>query len=384
MSTQKNTAINSKIEKTDVLLRDGTKSMKGNLDMENDKVKNKIINLAKGTDDDDAVNLAQLKNYRDSHQNNYHLRESLRFYTEFHLEGLHSSGIFLEENTSNDPFLRNILTNHIHLDLYILRVENFSADFGGYANSSNIEMRNDLPSGIYTIIFETFAVLYYPQHTGYDSILLNDEIIIRQVNGDSNYKIITSSHDNQTTHSKDCIQFSTKGQPGKISFQLRYFGSDYNNSNLRLNFYSRVVSGKVGTAFDHKIFDVDHVQLKDQILYFDDIQMNDNKIKGLGEPSEDDQAANRKYFHDEIAKLPHSDNGTLKLDGSRAMTGNLNMGNHTITGIRSSSADNAALTVGGAKSIYLAISGIRSMQGNLKMGSFTITNLKPFVENESA
>ena len=51
--------------------------MKGNLDMENDstKVKNKIINLANGTDNDDAVNLAQLKSYTDSHQNNYHLRD---------------------------------------------------------------------------------------------------------------------------------------------------------------------------------------------------------------------------------------------------------------------------------------------------------------------
>ena len=67
--------------------------------------------------------------------------------------------------------------------------------------------------------------------------------------------------------------------------------------------------------------------MKDQILYFDDIQMNDNKIKGLGVPSGDSHAANRKYVDDEIAKLPHSDNGTLKLDGSRVMTGDLDMGN---------------------------------------------------------
>jgi len=44
--------------------------MKGNLDMENDstKVKNNIINLANGTDNDDVVNLAQLKSYTDSHK----------------------------------------------------------------------------------------------------------------------------------------------------------------------------------------------------------------------------------------------------------------------------------------------------------------------------
>jgi len=112
--------------------------------------------------------------------------------------------------------------------------------------------------------------------------------------------------------------------------------------------------------------------------------MNDNKIKGLAEPSEDSHATNRKYVDDQIAKLPHSDTGTLKLDGSRAMTGDLNMGDHTITGIRSSSADNAALTVGAFKSLYLPISGIRGMQGDLNMGKFTIVNIKPLVQNESA
>jgi len=60
------------------------------------------------------------------------------------------------------------------------------------------------------------------------------------------------------------------------------------------------------------------------------------------------------------------------------------MGDHTITGIRSSSADTAALTVSASKTLYLPITGIRGMQGNLDMGKFTITNLKSFVENESA
>ena len=66
------------------------------------------------------------------------------------------------------------------------------------------------------------------------------------------------------------------------------------------------------------------------------------------------------------------------------MTGNLKMGDHTITGIRSSSVDNAALTVGASKSLFLPISGIRGMQGNLNMGGQRIINLKPFVEIDSA
>ena len=52
------------------------------------------------------------------------------------------------------------------------------------------------------------------------------------------------------------------------------------------------------------------------------------------------------------------------------------MGDHTITGIKNSSQDNAALTVGGAKSLYLSLNGSRGMESSLNMGNNTIRNLK--------
>ena len=91
----------------------------------------------------------------------------------------------------------------------------------------------------------------------------------------------------------------------------------------------------------------------------------------------------KAFVQTEIAKLPKPATDLLKLDGSKAMIGNLDMGDHTITGIRSSAADNAALTVGGAKATYLPLLGNRSMLGNLNMGGFAITNIKPFVEDNS-
>ena len=95
--------------------------------------------------------------------------------------------------------------------------------------------------------------------------------------------------------------------------------------------------------------------------------MNNKKIDNLADPTVDSDATNKKYVDDEIAKIPKAETDVLKLDGSRPITGNLKMGDHTITGIRSSSVDNAALTVGASKSLYLPISGIRGMQGNLKI-----------------
>ena len=274
----------------------------------------------------------------------------------------------------------NLFPNHHHHGLNWVKKEGSDSGFNGQAWVS-LKMTNNLPFGIYTVVFELFSGI-----SGISGSVtqLNNETLLQQVHGDANYKIITFSHDYQTTHSKAYIQFNSNGQAGEITFQIRYYGSSYNNPSLNFLFFSRVISGKIGTYFDHALFDVDDVQLKNQILYFEDVNLNENKIKGLAAPSEDKDGANKKYVDDQIKAIPAvGTSDLLKLDGTRAMTGNLQMGDHTITGIKSSAADNAALTVGGAKATYLPLSGNRAMQGNLDMGNFTITNLKPFVENES-
>ena len=42
------------------------------------------------------------------------------------------------------------------------------------------------------------------------------------------------------------------------------------------------------------------------------MNLNENKIKKVAPPTENSDAANKKFVDDEIAKLPHSDTGTLK------------------------------------------------------------------------
>ena len=554
----------------------------GNFDLDNKQIKN----LSGGTDKSDAVNYSQLLEHTENHQNNYHLQKSFTFYKNF--------GDKAQLNIQNIN-----ITNHNHHDLLVVKKEGSDPGFYGEAWVS-LKMTNDLPVGIYTVVFELFSGI-----SGISGSVtqLNNETLFQQVHGDANYEIIIFSHDYQTTHSKAFIQFTSNGQAGEITFQIRYYGSSYNNPNLNFLFFSRVLAGKQGTAFNHNLFDVDDVQLVNQILYFEDVNLNGNKIKGLAEPSEDSHAVNMKYvnnqiqtqvnslfsknshsynlqpnftfvsphlgsffhngregtlihnhgiwkkvtpvvisiqyfelnfyaqhnnlkpgnytalfelyslyngseindasimtfyntaansnykfiqlksrsvdnnykkiimqfkvirnpgvlngnlkfrrfpgslitkvrfvfFHriieglydldfdhgvfdadpqqlffidslslnnkrltdvadptdpkdsanktyvdDEIAKLPHSDNGILKLDGSRAMTGNLNMGYHTITGIKSSSADNAALTVGSAKATYLPLSGNRAMHGTLNMSGYSIKNIRPFVEDDSS
>ena len=59
------------------------------------------------------------------------------------------------------------------------------------------------------------------------------------------------------------------------------------------------------------------------------------------------------------------------------------MGDHVILGVRSSSADNSVITVGGAKATYLPLSGGRSMQGNLNMGDNAILGVKSSSDDNS-
>ena len=328
----------------------------GNFDLDNKQMKN----LSGGTDKSDAVNYGQLLEHTENHQNNYHLQPSFTFYKNFG-----------NERKVPQSNIIKIDSNHNHHGLNWIVKEGFDLGFGGQAWVS-LKMTNNLAAGVYTVVFETFAAIYNI-FTG-SITQLNNETLFQQVHGDANYKIITFSHDYQTTHSKAFIQFTSNGQAGEITFQIRYYGSSYNNPTLNFLFFSRVLAGRQGTAFDHALFDVDDVQLTNQILYFDDVNLDGNKIKNIAQPTEEEDVANNKYVDDEIAKLPHSDTGTLKLDGSRTMTGNLNMGHHTITGIKSSSADNAALTVGGAKATYLPLSGNRAMRGTLDMVNHKIIN----------
>ena len=132
-------------------------------------------------------------------------------------------------------------------------------------------------------------------------------------------------------------------------------------------FYSRVVAGRIGYAFNHKIFDIDDVQLNNQILYFEDLNMNNNNIKKLAPPREKNDAANKRYVDTEIAKLPHSDTGTLKLDGSRAMTGTLDLGGQRVVNIKGFVEDDSSQSASDAQKYDVVNWGkIHEIRGDLK------------------
>ena len=305
----------------------------GNYDIDGKR----LTNVAESIDDNDAVSLKVLKEHTQVSQNNYHLQPSFEIYKEFGDNSQLTVGT--PPNTSADHFFQN---HKAHNDAYIIEKEGYDTGFSGEAWSSMKLKGNQLESGSYTVIFEIFVI-------GPSGGFRVDDTIIYQVWGDSHYTIITFDSDKiNGQYTRSIIQFTTDGGAGAddgIKFQIKYFGSQY-NKNIKFLFYSRVIKGSQSTSFNHTNFNVSNVQDNHTILYFNNLNLNGNLIDGLSDPITYSNAANKNYVDiknaqqaiaiadkasksyvdNQIAKLPKPDTDVLKLDGSKAMTGNLNMG----------------------------------------------------------
>ena len=305
----------------------------GNYDIDGKR----LTNLAESVDDNDAVSLKVLKEHTQVSQNNYHLQPSFKIYKEFGDKSQLTVG-----STPNIPS-NHFFNNHkAHHDPYIVDKEADDTGFSGEAWSSMKLMGNQLESGSYTVIFEIFVI-------SPNNLFLSDDTIIYHVYGDSHYSITTfNSNKINGQYTRSMIQFTTDGGAGVddgIKFQIKYFGSQYNN-NIKFLFYSRVIKGSQSTSFDHAIFNVSDVQDNHTILYFNNLNLNGNLINGLSDPVDNNDATNKiyvdiknaqqdiaiadkaskSYVDNQIANVQIDTTPLLPRDGSRSMTGNLNMG----------------------------------------------------------
>ena len=105
-----------------------------------------------------------------------------------------------------------------------------------------------------------------------------------------------------------------------------------------------------------------------------------DSITKLKTPSDDDEAATKKYVDD--SKVDGS--VFLKLDGTRPMTGNLNMNNKRILNIPAPTGNNQPTPLAYTNFAYLKVDGSNSMTNNLNMNNKKIINLITPTNNTDA
>ena len=313
----------------------------GNYDIDGKR----LTNLAESVDDNDAVSLKVLKEHTQVSQNNYHLQPSFKIYKDFGDKSQLNVG--KTPNTSSTHFFNNHKTHH---DPYIVDKEGYDTGFSGQAWYSMKLKGNKLESGSYTVIFEIFVI-------GTSGGFLVDDTIIYHVNGDRHYSITTfNSNKINGQYTRSMIQFTTDGGAGVddgIKFQIKYFGSQY-NKNIKFLFYSRVIKGSQSTSFNHDIFNVSDVDDNHEILYFENLNLNGNLINGLGNPVDNNDATNKtyvdiknaqqdiaiadkaskSYVDNQIANVQIDTTPLLPRDGSRSMTGDLDIDEHHILSVK--------------------------------------------------
>ena len=114
------------------------------------------------------------------------------------------------------------------------------------------------------------------------------------------------------------------------------------------------------------------------------LSMNRNDLTGIPDtPKFGYSAVNKNYVDGEISKIPGTDTSPfLKIDGSRAMTGNLDMGDHSIQKVGDPiNSDDVATKnyvdaeIGYISTPFLKLDGTRAMTGILNMNTHKISNV---------
>ena len=124
------------------------------------------------------------------------------------------------------------------------------------------------------------------------------------------------------------------------------------------------------------------------------LSMNRNDLTGIPDtPKFGYSAVNKNYVDGEISKIPGTDTSPfLKIDGSRAMTGNLDMGDHSIQKVIDPvNSDDVATKnyvdaeIGYISTPFLKLDGTRAMTGILNMNTHKIINVgQPTTDTDAA
>ncbi|RMX41713.1 hypothetical protein pdam_00022137 [Pocillopora damicornis] len=275
---------------------------------------------------------------------------------------------------------------------------------------------NQLESGTYTAIFEIFVI-------GDAGGFRVDDSIIYQVHGDSHYTIITFDSDPvylDSATNKKYVDVAIADKESKSNVQnyinnlnllighnLPMDGRRSMTGNLNMggneivNIKSFVEDDDVQPQQDnHAItfgyFHTERGELKrliNEVGYNalnrknpdqmeDDIDMGDNRILNLKEPTDDKDVANKQYVDTRISNINLTQ--LLPRDGSRAMTNNLDMGDNRIENLKDPIFLQDVINKRYLDTIISNIDpthllprdGSRAMTNNLDMDNHKILNLK--------
>ena len=371
------------------------------LDLNNDydMQNKKLVNVKQGTNNNDVITKSQLDiktSLLDGSRPSYVVNDKAAIYSS--TGALHAQSLYLKDtpdNAGNSDEIR-IMTEHqsrsnVHLN--IPDIQNFDGYGGRPKSEFMITSVDQNVTG--KKVFENIEV-HDPTSNNQaanknyvDFKIANNDQFVKKT-GDVLTGDLILPHDNYPVqgNTNKAVSYETQREiflSRKESFPMQ---ADINMNN---NFIQDVATPTTSHQGVNKGYcDYNFLNRQKGGVIMGPLSMNRNDIIGIPDtPKYGYSAVNKNYVDGEITKIDTS--SFVKLDGSRAMTDNLDMGDHSIQKVGEPiNSDDVATKkyvdgeIGYISTPFLKKDGSRTMTGNLNMNEHKIVSLKEPVNDSDA
>ena len=356
----------------------------GDYDVQNKK----LANVKSGTDSNDAVNKSQL----DATTNLLHgsragdvVYDKAVIYSD--TGAVHANSLYIEDpsdqGNSNEVRIMTEHQSYPNIHLNIPDLHNFDGHGGRPKSELMVTSVEQTVTG--KKVFENIEVhnptsnnqatnKYYVEHN-----FLN-RITGGQIGGDLDMR------GNTIKYLKLDNTESAAARVAELNLKLNRSGDKMDGDiNMNNNFIQNIATPTSSHQVTNKGYcDYNFLNRQSGGVLMGPLSMNRNDLTGIPDtPKFGYSAVNKNYVDGEISKIPGTDTSPfLKIDGSRAMTGNLDMGDHSIQKVIDPvNSDDVATKkyvdaeIGYISTPFLKLDGTRAMTGILNMNTHKISNV---------
>ena len=325
----------------------------GNFDIENKK----LTNVKNGDENNDVMNKSQIESYvsnKTIYLKNVNPGQVINNKAVIYSNtgSVHSNALYLKDRYGQETILHNEDQDDNQIRLYIPNLKN-NDSFGGRLKSSIV----------ITSISQTIEG---------KKIFHDIEVPTPTINGHASNKAYVDNEISKISDASDNSNYVKKS-------------GDTMLGSLIVPKDNYPVQGDLNKVISYETQREIFLSKREGGKMLQPIDMNGFTIDNLPLPTANDHACNKGYVDNKVnSKADRSDlDDYLKLDGSKSMTGNLNMDNNRITNLPSPYFSHEAVTkdyvttvMNHLPSLFLDRQGKSSMLGNLNMNNHLIQNVK--------
>ena len=353
----------------------------GDYDMQNKK----LTNVKSGTDSNDAVNKSQL----DATTNLLHgsragdvVNDKAVIYS--NTGAVHANSLYIEDppdqGNSNEVRIMTKHQSYPNIHLNIPDLHNFDGHGGRPKSELMVTSVEQTVTG--KKVFENIEV-HDPTSNNQAANKSYADTKLSLTGGTMTGDLILPHHNNPIPgNTNKVINYESQREiflSRQESFPMQ---ADINMNN---NFIQNIATPTSSHQVTNKGYcDYNFLNRQSGGVLMGPLSMNRNDLTGIPDaPKFGYSAVNKNYVDGEISKIPGTDTSPfLKIDGSRAMTGNLDMGDHSIQKVGDPvNSDDVATKnyvdaeIGYISTPFLKINGSRAMTGILNMNTHKISNV---------